>query len=168
MLKRLKLVLLSCLIVAPIFLKANADELKIGFVNIERVMREAPAAIKASNKVDQAFEKRKQDLQLLADDIKSRESALSKTGLSLSESQRRVKEAEITALSTKFNLRQQEFEEDIKILQHEETSAILEKVNKAIVQIAESEHLDLVLQEAIAVSDRMDITNKVIKKLTGD
>ena len=168
MLKRLKLVLLSCLIVVPIFLKANADELKIGFVNIERVMREAPAAIKASNKVDQAFEKRKQDLQLLADDIKSREAALSKTGLSLSESQRRVKEAEITALSTKFNLRQQEFEEDIKILQHEETSAILEKANKAIIQIAESEHLDLVLQEAIAVSDRMDITNKVIKKLTGD
>ena len=168
MLKRLKLVLLSCLIVAPLFLKANADELKIGFVNIERVMREAPAAIKAGKKMDQAFAKRKQDLQLLADDIKSRESALSKTGLSLSESQRRVKEAEITALSTKFNLRQQEFEEDIKVLQHEETSAILEKANKAIVQIAESEHLDLVLQEAIAVSDRMDITNKVIKKLTGD
>ena len=89
-------------------------------------------------------------------------------GLSLSESQRQANEAEITAISVRLKFRQQDFEEDIKILQHEETSAILEKVNKAIVQIAESEHLDLVLQEAIAVSDRMDITNKVIKKLTGD
>ena len=168
MLKGLWLALLSCLIVVPTFLKANADELKIGFVSIERVMREAPAAIKAAKKVDQAFEKRKQDLQLLANDIKSREAALSKMGLSLSESQRRAKEAEITALSTKFNLRQQEFEEDIKILQNEETSAILEKANKAIIQVAESEHLDMVFAEAIAVGNRIDITDKVISKLAAD
>ena len=168
MLKRLKLVLLSCLIVVPVFLKANADELKIGFVNIDRVLREAPAAMKAGRKLDQEFEKRRQELQLVANDIKSREAALTKKGLSLSNSQRQAMEAEITEISARLERRQQEFQEDIKILQNEETSAILEKANKAIIQIAESEHLDIVFQEAIAVSNRMDITDKVIKKLTGD
>lgn len=168
MLKRLKLVLLSCLIVVPISLKANADELKIGYVNIERVMREAPASIKAGKKMNQEFEKRRQELQLIADDIKSRQDALSEKGLSLSDNQRRAKEAEITEISVRFQRRQQAFQEDIKDLQNEETSAILEKANKAIIQIAESEHLDIVLHEAIAVSKRMDITDKVIKKLTGD
>lgn len=168
MLKRLKLVLLSCLIVAPLFLNANADELKIGFVKIERVLREAPAANKADKKINQEIEKRKKELQLLADDIKSRQAALTKNGLSLSDGQRQAKEAEITAISVRLERKKQEFQDDIRILQNEETATILDKVNKAIIQIAESEHLDMVFQEAISVSNRIDITDKVIKKLTGD
>jgi outer membrane protein len=69
MLKGLKLALLSCLIMVPSFLKANAEEVKIGYVNMDRVFREAPAAIKASKKMEQKFEGRRQELQLTADDI---------------------------------------------------------------------------------------------------
>ena len=70
--------------------------------------------------------------------------------------------------SVRFQRRQKELQEEIKVRQNEETSALLQKANKAIVQIAESENLDIVLQEAIAVSGRVDITEKVIKKLTAD
>ena len=168
MLKGIKLALLSCLIMVPSFLKANAEEVKIGYVNMDRVFREAPAAIKASKKMEQKFEGRRQELQLTADDMKSRQAALSEKGLSLSDSQRRVQEAELAEISVKFQRRQQAFQEDIKIWQNEETSALLEKANKAIIQIAESEHLDMVLHEAVVVSNRLDITDKVIKKLTGD
>ncbi len=166
--KGLRLALLSCLIVVPVFLKAYADELKIAYVNMERVFREAPASIKAGKKMDQEFDERRRELQRIADDIKSRQAALSEKGSSLSDSERQAKEAEVAEISVRFEQRQREFQEDIKILRDEEMSSILEKANKAIIQIAESEHLDMVLQEAIAVSNRVDITDKLIKKLTGD
>jgi len=168
MLKGLRLALLSCLIAVPVFIKANAGELKIGYVNMQRVLREAPASVQASRKLEQEFETRKQELEGIADDIKSRQAALSEKGSSLSDSDRQAREAEIAEMSLRLQRRQQEFQEDIKVLQDEEISAILEKANKAIIQIAESEHLDMILQEAIAVSERVDITDKLIKKLMGN
>jgi outer membrane protein len=168
MLKGLRLALLSCLILLPVHLKANADELKIGYVNLERVFREAPAAIKASKKMQEEFEARRQEILRIESDIKSRQSALSETGASLSDSQRRAKDAELTEMSVNLQRRQQVFQEDLKIRQNEETSAILEKANKAIFEMAKSEHWDLILQDAVSVSDRVDVTDKVIKKMTGD
>ena len=168
MLKGSKLALVACLIAVPFSLDVNADELKIGYVNIERIFREAPAAIKGGKKLNQDIETRKQELQRMADDIKSQQSALSEKGKSLPDSERRAKEADMAESSVRFQRRQKELQEEIKVRQNEETSALLQKANKAIIQIAESENLDIVLQEAIAVSGRVDITEKVIKKLTAD
>jgi len=167
-LKVSKLALVACLIVVPFSLDVNADELKIGYVNIERIFREAPAAIKGGKKLNQDFETRKQELQRIADDIKSQQSALTDKGRSLPDSERRAKEADLAESSVRFQRKQKELQEEIKIRQNEATSALLQKANKAIIQIAESENLDIVLQEAIVVSDRVDITKKVINKLTAD
>ena len=168
MLKGSKLALVACLIVIPFSLDVNAEELKIGYVNIERIFREAPAAIRGGKKLNQDFETRKQELQRMAEDIKSQQSALSEKGKSLPDSERRAKEADMAESSVRFQRRQKELQEEIKVRQNEETSALLQKANKAIIQIAESEHLDIVLQEAIVVSNRVDITEKVINKLTAD
>ena len=168
MLKGSKLALVACLIAVPFSLDVNAEELKIGYVNIERIFREAPAAIRGGKKLNQGIETRKQELQRMADDIKSQQSALSEQGKSLPDSERRAKEADLAESSVRFQRRQKELQEEIKVRQNEETSALLQKANKAIIQIAESEHLDIVLQDAIAVSGRVDITEKVIKKLTAD
>ena len=168
MLKGLRLTLICCLAMAPIFQKANADELKIGYVNLERVFREAPAAIKASKKMQEEFEERRRELLRIEDDIKARQAALSDKGVALSDSLRRAKEAELTEMSVSLQRREQLFQVDLKIRQNEETSAILEKANKAIFEMAKSENWDLILQDAVAVSGRVDVTDKVIKKLTGD
>ena len=168
MFKGLRLALLSCLILVPVFFKASADELKIGYVNLERVFREAPAAIKASKKMQEEFEERKREPLRIENDIKSRQASLSEKGASLSDSQRRAKEAELTEMSVSLQRRQQVFQEDLKIRQNEETSAILEKANKAIFEMAKAERWDLILQEAVSVSGRIDVTDKVIRKMTGD
>lgn len=168
MLKGFKLALLSCLVAVPVFHQANADELKIGYVNIERVFREAPAAINASKKMAQEFDGRRQELLRAEDDLRLRQAALSEKGMGLSDSQRRAKEAELTEMSVSLQRKQQVFQEDVKIRQREESSAIVEKANKVILEMAESEHWDLILQEAITVSKRIDITDIVIKKLSGD
>lgn len=168
MLKGFRLALLSCLVVLPIFQKACADELKIGYVNLERVFREAPAAIKASKKMQAEFEVRRQDLLRIENDLKARQAALVEKGASLSDSQRRARESELAEITVSLQRKQQEFQEDLKLRQNEETSAVLEKANKAIFDLAKSEHWDLILQEAVSVSSRIDVTDKVIKKMTGD
>ncbi len=168
MLKGFRLALLSVLVVLPICQKACADELKIGYVNLERVFREAPAAIKASKKMQAEFEVRRQELLRMESDLKARQAALVENGASLSDSQRRAREAELAEISVGFKRKQQAFQEDLKLRQNEETSAVLEKANKAIFDLAKSEHWDLILQEAVSVSSRIDVTDKVIKKMTGD
>lgn len=147
---------------------AFAEELKIGFINTERVFREAPAAITAGKKMEVEFGPRSQQIKQLAADIEAKQQYFVDKAATLSDSQRRAKEAEITELSVQLKRRQQELQEDISLRQSEENSAIIEKTNAAIKKIAEMEHFDLIVQEAVAVSQRIDITDKVIRVLAGD
>ena len=168
MFKGSRLALLSCLIAFFIFPEANADDLKIGYVNLERVFREAPAAIKASKKMQEEFEGRRQELLRIEDDLKSRQVALAEKRASFSDSQLRAREVELNELSVALQRRQQTFQEDLKLRQNGETSAFLEKANLAVIEIAKAERWDLILQDAVSVSGRIDVTDKVIKKMTGD
>ena len=168
MLKGLQRVLLACLLTGPLFLTAHAEELKIGYVNLERVFREAPAAIKVSKKMQDEFDGRRQELLRMESNLKSRQAALAEKARTLSDAQRRAAELELSEMSVNLQRREQVFQEDLKVRQNEETSAILEKANLAIVELAKAENMDLILQEAVAVSGRIDVTDKVIKKLSGD
>jgi outer membrane protein len=84
----------------------------------------------------------------------------------MSDSERRAKEREFNDVNRDFQRRQREFREDLNLRQNEEMAAIYDRVNKVIKQIAEAEKFDLILQEAVFVSPRIDITEKVIKALS--
>jgi outer membrane protein len=144
---------------------AQSAELKIGFVDHERVLREAAPAVKAQKKIEQEFSKRDQELQRLARQLKEAQDALEKSGATLSDSDRRSKEREFADLNREFQRKQREFREDLNQRRNEELASVLERANKAIGQIAEAEKFDLVLQEAVYRSPRIDITDKVIKAL---
>lgn len=144
-----------------------AEEVKIGFVNIQRVVRDAPAAISAAGKLNQEFSRRDKDLQEMAKDIQARQEELrSKT--SLSESVRAQKEKTVADLIRDFQRRKEVFLEDLSVRQNEENSALIERANKAIKQIATDEKFDVIIQDAVAVADRVDITDKVIKALSDE
>ena len=140
-------------------------ESRIGFVNSQRVMNEAPQAAKAKKRIEKDFEKRDQDLQKIAKQLKEMQEALEKGGVALAESDRRVKEREFGDLNRDFQRKQREFREDLSQRQNEETAAIFERVNKIIKQIADAEKYDIIFQEAVYASPRIDITDKVIKAL---
>jgi outer membrane protein len=144
---------------------AQSAELKIGFVDHERVLREAAPAIKAQKKIEQEFSKRDQDLQHLAKQLKDTQDALEKISATLSESDKRNKEREFADLTREFQRKQREFREDLNQRRNEELASVLERATKVISQIAETEKFDLVLQEAVYRSPRIDITDKVIKAL---
>ena len=145
--------------------QAQAAELKIGYVNTQRIFRDAPAAVKAQKKLDSEFSRRDQDLQKMAKQLQSMQENLEKNGVTMSDSDRRNKERDLNDLNRDFQRKQREFREDLNLRQNEEMAAVLDKANRAIKNIADSEKYDLILQDVVWVSPRLDITDKVIKAL---
>ena len=143
-----------------------AEQLKVGYVNTQRIFRDAPAAVKAAKKLESEFSKRDADLQRIAKQLQGMQENLEKNSVTMSESDRRAKEREFADLSRDFQRKQREFREDLNLRQNEENAAVIEKANKAIKQIAETEKFDLILQDVVWVSPRLDITDKVIKALS--
>ena len=159
--KTLVLVALSMLIGSS----AVAAELKIGFVNTERVFRDAAPAVRAQKKIEQEFAKRDQDIQKMAEQIRKMQENLEKNSVTMTESERRNKEREFGEMSKDFQRKQREFREDLNQRRNEELAAVLERANRTIKAIAESEKYDIIFQEAVYASPRIDITDKVIKAL---
>ncbi len=140
-------------------------EVKIGFVNSDRLMREAAPAMRAQKKLEKEFEKRDQELQSLSKDLQNRQQDLEKNSMTLSESDRRNKEREFNDLTRDFQRKQREFREDLNQRRNEELAAVIERANKTVKQIAEEEKYDIIFQEAVYASPRIDLTEKVIKAL---
>ncbi len=139
----------------------------IGFVSLERILREAPAAQRAQKKLEQEFSQRGQELSRLAEQLKKMQENLEKNAVTMSESERQKREREFGELNRDFQRRQREFNEDLGHRRKEEFEVVLERANRAVRQIAEAEKLDVVLQneQVVWASTRIDITDKVIKAL---
>jgi outer membrane protein len=138
---------------------------KIGFVNSQKILNDAPQAARAKKKIEKDFEKRDQDLQRIAKQLQGLQENLDKNAVTMAESDRRAKEREFGELNRDFQRKQREFREDLSQRQNEEMAAIFERVNKIIRQIAEAEKYDIIFQEAVYANPRIDITDRVIKAL---
>lgn len=154
------------LAVLPASFASAAETLKVGYVNIQRIFRDAPAAVKAAKKIEAEFSKRDQDLQQMAKQVQALQESLEKNAVTMSESERKAKEKDLNEQSREFQRKQREFREDLNLRQNEENAAIIEKANKAIMQLAESEKFDLILQDAVYHSPKLDVTDKIVKALT--
>ena len=144
---------------------AGAQETKIGFVNTERILREAPTAKAAQVKIEQEFSRREKELQDLSARIKTMSEKLDKDAAVLTETDRTRRQRELSDVDKDFQRKQREFREDLNQRRNEEVANVLERTNKVIKQIAEAEKFDIILQDAVTVNPRIDITDKVLKAL---
>jgi outer membrane protein len=140
-------------------------ESKIGFVNSQKILNDAPQAARAKKKIEKDFEPRDQELQRIAKQLKTMQESIDKNAVTMAETERRTKEREFADLNREFQRKQREFREDLSQRQNEEMAAIFERVNKIIKQLAEAEKYDIIFQEAVYANPRIDITDKVIKAL---
>lgn len=140
---------------------------KFGFVNTERILRDAVPAQRAQKKIEAEFQKRDQELAKIAGELKRMQDELDKNAVTMSESQRRGKEREFGDLNREFQRKQREFREDLNQRRNEELAQVVEQANRVIRQIAEQEKFDIIFQDAVFASPRIDITDKVIKALDG-
>lgn len=140
-------------------------EFKLGFVNAQRVVQESPQAKRVADKMRKDFEKREQELQQMSKRLQTLQENLEKNGVTMAESERRNKEREFAELNRDFQRKQREFNEDLNLRRNEEMAAIFDRANKVVKQIAEAEKFDLIVQEAVYFSPRIDLTDRVIKAL---
>jgi outer membrane protein len=141
-------------------------ETKIGFVNSDRVMREAAPAVRAQQRLEKEFEKRDQELQRIARDLKSMQEDLERNGPTMADGDRRTKERALGELNRDFQRKQREFREDLNQRRNEELASVLDKANRTVKELAEKENYDIIFQEAVYANPRIDLTDKVIKALS--
>ena len=143
----------------------GAAELKIGFLDAERINRESAPAVRASKELEREFAPRIQELQKQEKQIKDAQAALEKDAMTLTESERTRREQEVVRLTREFQRAQREYREDLNQRRNEKLADLFQRANRVIQQIAEAEKFDLILQEAVYRSPRIDITDKVLKAL---
>ena len=145
---------------------ASAADYKIGFVNTERLFREAAPAKRAQQKLEREFASRDADIQRLSRQVRDLQAQLDRDGATMPEADRRNKERDLANQSRDLQRMQREAREDLNLRRNEELASLQERANKVIQQIAESEKFDLILQDPVVfASQRIDITEKVIKAL---
>lgn len=152
------------------FVVAIAGDIKIGVVNTEKILRESLPAIQAQKKIEQEFVPRDEDIKKMAIQAKTLQDKLEKDGIGMEETERRNLERNLANLSREYQRAQRQMREDLSVRQNEEYNVILERTNRAISKIAETEKYDLILQlqDSVYRSHRIDITDKVIKALDNE
>jgi len=156
---------LAASVVLAFTCSAHAEEVKIGYVNSDRVLREAIPAKTAQAKLEAEFAKRDKDMADLAGKLKANSEKLEKEAPTLSESERSRRQRDLVEQDREFQRKRREFQEDLTQRKNEELSAVVDRANKVIKQIFESEKYDLTIQEAVFAGPKIDITDKVVKAL---
>jgi outer membrane protein len=156
------------LMLASAFAAAPAlAETKIGFVNTEKLLREAPLSVAAQKKLEREFAARQQDLQKLAKQARELQAQLDKDGVTMSDTERKNKERELGNHSRELQRQEREFREDLNLRRNEELGQIQERARKTIQEIARAEKFDIIIEQAVFVDAKSDITDRVMKALGG-
>ena len=142
-----------------------AEELKIGYVSAERILRDSVPAKAAEQKLSQEFAKRGKDLQETDSKLKAAAEKLDKDSPVLSEAERSKRQHELQDLDREFQRRRREFQEDLNQRKNEEFQNLLERAQRIVRQLAEQEKFDLILQDALYVGPHIDITDRVLHAL---
>ena len=144
---------------------AQAQEFKAGFVNTDRIFREATTAKAAQAKLEQEFSRREKELVDMGNTLKTASDKFEREAPTMAESQRAARQRQLVDQDRDFQRKRREFQEDLSARKNEELSQVLERANKVVKQVAEAEKYDVILQEAVYINPKHDITDKVIKAL---
>ncbi|WP_370653867.1 OmpH family outer membrane protein [Undibacterium sp.] len=161
LLQRLMVCAACCVSIAQV----HAQDSKVAIFDSQRVMRESSPAKAAEAKIEQEFSKRSKELLESAAKIKAMAEKLDKDAPVISDSDRIKRQRELTDMDQDFKRKQRIFNEDLNQRKNEEIAALVDRAQKAVKQIAETEKYDIVLQDAVYFNPRVDITDKVIKAL---
>lgn len=143
----------------------QAQELKLGYVNSERILRDSAPARAAAQKLETEFAKRDRELQDMGQKLKAAAERFEKDAPVLAEAERAKRQRELAEMDRELQRRQREFREDLNQRRNEELQALLDRAQRIVRQIAEQEKFDLIVQDAVFFSPRVDITDKVLRAL---
>ncbi|AFZ82733.1 outer membrane protein [Candidatus Kinetoplastibacterium crithidii (ex Angomonas deanei ATCC 30255)] len=144
-----------------------AHDLRVGFVSTERILKDSDIGRSAQSKIESEFTTMKHDLHNLELELRSLVSKFEKDGPILSENDKLKKQRDMEDLDLDLQRKRRAFQEDFNRRRNEEFSIIISKANECIKKLAEEENYDLIIEDAVVVNPRIDITDKIIKNLNG-
>jgi outer membrane protein len=142
-----------------------AQDFRVGFVNTDRIFREANMAKSAQGKLENEFSKREKELVTQGEALRVASERFEKDAPTMAEAQRNTRQRQLVDQDRDFQRKRREFQEDLNNRKNEELQAVLERANRIVKQVAEQEKYDVILQEAVYFNPKHDITDKVIKAL---
>lgn len=166
--KRYKTVVIAVLAMLVAYSGSTMAENKIGFVDTVKLMEGAPQAKSAQSKIEEEFAPREKELVALQREIKKMEDDLSRDGSVMSESKRSQVERDILSKRRELKRSQEEFRDDLNIRRNEVLAKLQKDMYEAVVALAKEQKFDLILSQGVVyASDKVDITESVLKKLNG-
>jgi len=144
---------------------AQAQSFKAGFVNTDRILREADTAKAAQAKLEAEFSKRDKELRDMGAAMKAASDKFERDAPTMSESQRQARQRQLADQDRDLQRKNREFQEDLNARKNEELAHVLDKANRVVKRMAEAENYDVILQEAVYVNPKHDITDKVLKAM---
>jgi outer membrane protein len=160
-----KIALACCIATSLLSFNVQAQDIKLGFVNTERIFREAATAKQAQAKLEQEFSRREKELVDNGNSLKLASERFEREAPTLAESQRTARQKQLLDQDREFQRKRREFQEDLNARKNEEQQIVVERANRAVKQVAESEKYDVIFQEAVYIHPKHDITDKVIRAL---
>jgi outer membrane protein len=151
---------------ALLFSNVHAQELRIGAVNVDRLLRDSEPAKAATAKLQQEFSKRDKDLKAAGAEFQAAVQKFERDAPTLSEAQRLSTQRQLAEQERDLQRRQRTLQEDLGLRRNEETQMLIERINRSIQQVATAEKYDLIVQEAAYINPRLDITDAVMKRMT--
>lgn len=168
---RLERLVCACVVLAAGMLSAQAAiaEVKVGFVNVAKVLELAPQAEAARNRIEREFAPKDRELLQQQKDVRGLEDRLVKNAAVLSEAERQRQEAEIRASKRDLRRAQDEFREDLNLRRSQELSKLQQKVTEVIQTLAKAENYDLIVSDGVIFAgQRVDITDMILERLRAD
>ena len=143
----------------------QAQDLRMGYVNQDRVLKEAGSDKAILNKFEQEFGKRKKELQEQEANIKAMADKFEREAPTLPETQRQTRQKQLLEQDRDFQTKRRRYQEDLNIRNNEELQLVIQRANKVIIGIAVAENFDFIFQDAVYVNPKHDLTDRVIKAL---
>ncbi len=147
---------------------AQASDLRIGVVNMERILRESKAAIEASDRLNAEGQRRQEEIEGISRRFKARLERFEKNGPSMEENDRMQERRALAEMERDVTRRSREAREEFNQRRNEEVLMLQNRAGRVVQEIARKEKLDLVLYEYFYASDRVDLTKRVIEELDRD
>jgi outer membrane protein len=144
---------------------AAQAQIKIAYVDAQRIARDSVPARTAQQALEKEFAPRDQEMQRSVQRLNELRANLDKTAATLQPAERRTKEREVESLEQELQRNQAAFQEDLRQRRSEETAKLSERTERVLNTIIQAEKFDLVFKEAVYVNPGLDITDRVMKAL---
>ena len=141
-------------------------EIKVGVVNFEKLLEDAPQTKAAMQALDNEFGPRRRELMTMQNDLKAKDDKLQKEGAVMSEGDRANAEKTLRDQQREFQRKAGEFQDDASTRKNEEIGKVQRYLVQEIQTYANAQGFDLVLGQGVFFAKpALDVTAQVLAVL---